>query len=57
MTFELAREIGIEKFQRLSMNPNITWETIENNPDYPWDYSQLSQNHHIGYDNFPYVLK
>ena len=32
------------------LNPNTTWETVKNNPDKPWDYSQLSMNKNITWD-------
>jgi hypothetical protein len=28
----------------LSLNPNITWEIIQSNPDKPWNYNWLSCN-------------
>jgi hypothetical protein len=29
---------------RISLNPNITWEFVQNNADKPWDWGYLSQN-------------
>jgi hypothetical protein len=26
------------------MNPNITWDIVEQNPQFPWDYEALSIN-------------
>ena len=29
-------------YTMLSMNPNITWDIIENNPNKPWNYNFLA---------------
>ena len=31
----------------LSLNPNITWEIVQDNPDKPWNYYYLSRNSNI----------
>ena len=28
----------------LSINPNITWKNVQNNPDLLWNWFRLSQN-------------
>lgn len=32
------------------MNPNITWENVEENPNKPWNYTYLSRNKHMTQD-------
>jgi hypothetical protein len=32
-----------------SRNPNITYEIVQQNPDKPWDYDELSENPNITY--------
>lgn len=34
----------------ISMNPNITWDTIKNNPTFMWDWDSLSKNPNITWD-------
>ncbi len=34
----------------ISYNPNITWEIIQENPDKPWNYFELSKNSNITWD-------
>jgi len=34
-------------YRILSLNPNITWEIVRDNPDKPWDYYCLSLNPNI----------
>jgi hypothetical protein len=29
------------------MNPHITWEIVQSNPDKPWDYVVLDENPNI----------
>ena len=31
------------------MNPNITWEIVQDNPDYFWNYVYLSSNPNINW--------
>ena len=31
-------------WSRLSKNPNITWDIIQNNPDCPWKWWAISYN-------------
>lgn len=45
--FFWPREID---YRILSLNPNITWETVRDNPDKPWDYYCLSLNPNINMD-------
>ena len=43
----------------LSINPNITWEIVEDHPEKPWAYRNLSMNK-MYYNKPPdsqYVLK
>ena len=28
----------------MSLNPNVNWTIVENNPHLPWDYTLLSAN-------------
>jgi hypothetical protein len=32
------------------LNPNTTWDIVINNPNKPWDYSELSMNQNITWD-------
>ena len=32
------------KYDHLSLNPNITWQIINNHPDLPWDYECIASN-------------
>jgi len=45
----------------LSVNPNITWSIVRDNPDYQWDYAGLSNNkmskHPFFSKQLSYVLK
>ena len=34
----------------VSLNPNITWDIILDNPQYPWDRDGLSLNPNITWD-------
>ena len=34
----------------LSENPNITWEIVQNNPEYKWSYLELSLNPNITWE-------
>jgi hypothetical protein len=31
-------------WRHLSRNPSLTWKTVRDNPDIPWDFEWLSQN-------------
>ena len=48
-------------YERLSENPNITWDIVEANPDKPWSYEYLSNNkmtkHKFFANQLTYVLK
>jgi hypothetical protein len=37
-------------FEAISQNPNITWEIVEANPEWPWDYPWLSGNPNITWE-------
>ena len=37
-------------YNKLSRNPNITWEHVCLNPDKKWDYNCLSENPNITWD-------
>jgi len=34
----------------ISKNPNVTWDTVCENPDWPWNYKGLSANPNITWD-------
>ena len=34
----------------MSCNPNITWEIIQNNPDFNWDWGNISKNPNITWE-------
>jgi len=34
----------------LSMNPNITWQDVQNNPELPWSWEQLSLHPELKWD-------
>ena len=34
----------------LGVNPNITWDIVQNNPDKLWDYTWLSHNPNITWE-------
>ena len=36
-------------YSKLSLNPNITWDIVQNNPDKPWNYQILSENPNINW--------
>ena len=31
----------------LSLNNNISWQTVESNPDLPWDWTNLTLNNNL----------
>ena len=39
-------------FSYLSLNPNITWEIVRDNPDKPWSYYNLINNRNITWEIF-----
>ena len=44
--FVLKNENKVD-WSNLSLNPNITWEIVNANPDKPWDWDVLSYNPNI----------
>jgi len=49
MSTILQSKDNYEIFNKISKNPNITWEIIENNPDYPWIW-EISQSINITWE-------
>jgi hypothetical protein len=41
----------------MSENPNITWDIIQANPDFPWDWDCISQNPNLFKINTPKVIR
>jgi hypothetical protein len=37
-------------YNRISRNPNVTWDIVQPNPDKPWDYNKLSKNPNITWE-------
>ena len=34
----------------ISLNPNVTWKTIQDNPHIPWDYAGISMNENVTWE-------
>ncbi len=46
----IQADIHIPLFNNFGKHSNLTWEIIENNPDYPWDWEGISENPNITWE-------
>ena len=58
VTPDMFERLGLSNREEISLNPNLTWEFIQDNPHFGWCYRIMSFNKHIRYaDDNHYILK